>query len=113
MKTFPFVGQFLGRLCWNPCVIADERSQRLLLRCLSCLYSAEPLNAVERKANTWIKSLIMNKQSVLSFTKPSWSCSESFALERQPDSLSPHHKDQTMPDGPSAPSGLLGVWNSL
>lgn len=36
-----------------------------------------------------------------------------FALERQPDSLSPHHKDQTMPDGPSAPSGLLGVWNSL
>ncbi|XP_073674790.1 Fanconi anemia group C protein [Garra rufa] len=57
MKTFPFVGQFLGRLCWNPCVIADERSQRLLLRCLSCLYSAEPLNAVERKANMWIKNL--------------------------------------------------------
>uniref|UniRef100_A0A8C1YNI5 FA complementation group C n=1 Tax=Cyprinus carpio TaxID=7962 RepID=A0A8C1YNI5_CYPCA len=55
MKTFPFVGQFLGRLCWNPCVIADERSQRLLLRCLSCLYSAEPLNAVEQKANMWIK----------------------------------------------------------
>ncbi|XP_050973145.1 Fanconi anemia group C protein [Labeo rohita] len=58
MKTFPFVGQFLGRLCWNPCVIADERSQRLLLRCLSCLYSAEPLNAVERKANTWIKNML-------------------------------------------------------
>ncbi|XP_016323970.1 Fanconi anemia group C protein-like isoform X2 [Sinocyclocheilus anshuiensis] len=56
MKTFPFVGQFLGRLCWNPCVIADERSQRLLLRCLNCLYSAEPLNAVEQKANMWIKS---------------------------------------------------------
>ncbi|XP_067250997.1 Fanconi anemia group C protein isoform X1 [Chanodichthys erythropterus] len=58
MKTFPFVGQFLGRLCWNPCVIADERSQRLLLRCLSCLYSAEPLNAVERKANMWIKNML-------------------------------------------------------
>ncbi|XP_016372428.1 Fanconi anemia group C protein-like isoform X1 [Sinocyclocheilus rhinocerous] len=58
MKMFPFVGQFLGRLCWNPCVIADERSQRLLLRCLSCLYSAGPLNAVERKANMWIKSLL-------------------------------------------------------
>ncbi|XP_077079390.1 Fanconi anemia group C protein [Siphateles boraxobius] len=58
MEMFPFVGQFLGRLCWNPCVIADERSQRLLLRCLSCLYSAEPLNAVERKANTWIKNML-------------------------------------------------------
>ncbi|XP_042585850.1 Fanconi anemia group C protein-like isoform X1 [Cyprinus carpio] len=58
MKTFPFVGQFLGRLCWNPCVIADERSQRLLLRCLSCLYSAEPLNAVEQKANMWIKNML-------------------------------------------------------
>lgn len=58
MMTFPFVGQFLGRLCWNPCVIADERSQRLLLRCLNCLYSTEPLNAVERKANMWIKNLL-------------------------------------------------------
>ncbi|KAF4109863.1 Fanconi anemia group C protein [Onychostoma macrolepis] len=58
MKTFPFVGQFLGRLCWNPCVIADDRSQRLLLWCLSCLYSAEPLNAVERKANMWIKNML-------------------------------------------------------
>ncbi|XP_026125848.1 Fanconi anemia group C protein [Carassius auratus] len=57
MKTFPFVGQFLGRLCWNPCVIADERSQRLLLQCLSCLYSAEPMNAVEQKANMWIKNM--------------------------------------------------------
>ncbi|KAI7797725.1 Fanconi anemia group C protein [Triplophysa rosa] len=58
MRTFRFVGQFLGRLCWNPCVIADERSQSLLLRCLNCLYSAEPLNAVERKANMWIKNLL-------------------------------------------------------
>ncbi|TRY86526.1 hypothetical protein DNTS_010145 [Danionella cerebrum] len=58
MKTFPFVGQFLGRLCWNPCVTADERSQSLLLRCLSCLNSAEPQNAVERKANTWIKNIL-------------------------------------------------------
>lgn len=58
MKTFPFVGQFLGRLCWNSCVTADERSQKLLLRCLSCLYSAEPLNAVERKANMWIKNML-------------------------------------------------------
>uniref|UniRef100_A0A8C2Q8P4 FA complementation group C n=1 Tax=Cyprinus carpio TaxID=7962 RepID=A0A8C2Q8P4_CYPCA len=64
MKTFPFVGQFLGRLCWNPCVIADERSQRLLLRCLSCLYSAEPLNAVERKANMWIKDMLCHLISV-------------------------------------------------
>uniref|UniRef100_A0A8C1J7H7 FA complementation group C n=1 Tax=Cyprinus carpio TaxID=7962 RepID=A0A8C1J7H7_CYPCA len=65
MKTFPFVGQFLGRLCWNPCVIADERSQRLLLRCLSCLYSAEPLNAVERKANMWIKVVSLMTEEVI------------------------------------------------
>ncbi|XP_065103280.1 Fanconi anemia group C protein [Paramisgurnus dabryanus] len=58
MRTFPFVGQLLGRLCWNPCVIADESSQTLLLRCLNCLYSIEPLNAIERKANMWIKSLL-------------------------------------------------------
>ncbi|KTG40804.1 hypothetical protein cypCar_00001934, partial [Cyprinus carpio] len=30
MKTFPFVGQFLGRLCWNPCVIADGKFTTLL-----------------------------------------------------------------------------------
>uniref|UniRef100_A0A672LH46 Fanconi anemia group C protein-like n=1 Tax=Sinocyclocheilus grahami TaxID=75366 RepID=A0A672LH46_SINGR len=65
MKTFPFVGQFLGRLCWNPCVIVDERSQRLLLRCLSCLYSAEPLNAVERKANMWIKVVSLMTEEVI------------------------------------------------
>uniref|UniRef100_A0A8C1UZR2 FA complementation group C n=1 Tax=Cyprinus carpio TaxID=7962 RepID=A0A8C1UZR2_CYPCA len=65
MKTFPFVGQFLGRLCWNPCVIADERSQRLLLRCLSCLYSAEPLNAVEQKANMWIKVVSLMTEEVI------------------------------------------------
>uniref|UniRef100_A0A671NZ65 Fanconi anemia group C protein-like n=1 Tax=Sinocyclocheilus anshuiensis TaxID=1608454 RepID=A0A671NZ65_9TELE len=65
MKTFPFVGQFLGRLCWNPCVIADERSQRLLLRCLNCLYSAEPLNAVEQKANMWIKVVSLMTEEVI------------------------------------------------
>ncbi|XP_009302331.1 Fanconi anemia group C protein isoform X2 [Danio rerio] len=64
MKTFPFVGQFLGRLCWNSCVTADERSQKLLLRCLSCLYSAEPLNAVERKANMWIKVVSLMVEEV-------------------------------------------------
>uniref|UniRef100_A0A671L5M3 Fanconi anemia group C protein-like n=1 Tax=Sinocyclocheilus anshuiensis TaxID=1608454 RepID=A0A671L5M3_9TELE len=65
MKTFPFVGQFLGRLRWNPCVIVDERSQRLLLRCLSCLYSAEPLNAVELKANMWIKVVSLMTEEVI------------------------------------------------
>ncbi|XP_058849195.1 Fanconi anemia group C protein isoform X3 [Acipenser ruthenus] len=58
IKTFPLVGQLLGRLCWNPCVVADEESQRTLLQCLWCLYSAEPQNAIELKANDWIQSLI-------------------------------------------------------
>lgn len=104
MKTLPFLGQFLGRLCWNPCVTADGEwpltgkqwtyqtqkkwiliilcfmlnrkptihmkttelilscvllsaatSRRLLFQCLWGLYSEHPGNAVERKANQWIR----------------------------------------------------------
>ncbi|KAK3540626.1 hypothetical protein QTP70_034381 [Hemibagrus guttatus] len=29
MKCFPFVGQFLGRLCWNPYVTADGKGREL------------------------------------------------------------------------------------
>ncbi|XP_036382212.1 Fanconi anemia group C protein [Megalops cyprinoides] len=58
MRSFPFVGQFLGRLCWNPCVSADEGSLDCLLQCLWRLHSAEPQNAVERRANQWIRSLL-------------------------------------------------------
>ncbi|KAK3565784.1 hypothetical protein QTP86_015050 [Hemibagrus guttatus] len=55
MKCFPFVGQFLGRLCWNPYVTADGASRRLLLQCMWLLYSAEPQNVVEHRANVWIR----------------------------------------------------------
>ncbi|XP_058245339.1 Fanconi anemia group C protein isoform X1 [Hemibagrus wyckioides] len=55
MKSFPFVGQFLGRLCWNPYVTADGASRRLLLQCMWLLYSAEPQNVVEHRANVWIR----------------------------------------------------------
>uniref|UniRef100_W5MSF2 FA complementation group C n=2 Tax=Lepisosteus oculatus TaxID=7918 RepID=W5MSF2_LEPOC len=58
MRTFPLVGQLFGRLCWNPYVIADEESQRTLLQCLWCLYSAEPQNTVELKANDWLWNLL-------------------------------------------------------
>ncbi|XP_030620719.1 Fanconi anemia group C protein [Chanos chanos] len=58
IRTLPFVGQFLGRLCWNPYVTADEQSQTLLLQCLWCLYSVEPQSAVERRANEWIRTLL-------------------------------------------------------
>ncbi|XP_010874433.2 Fanconi anemia group C protein isoform X2 [Esox lucius] len=58
MRTLPFVGQFLGRLCWNPCVTADAESRPLLFRCLWSLYSEEPQNAVERKANQWIRNVL-------------------------------------------------------
>ncbi|XP_078424434.1 Fanconi anemia group C protein isoform X4 [Cetorhinus maximus] len=54
LKLFPLIGQLLGRLCWNPFVVAHEESQQNLLQCLWCLYSAEPENAVELKANEWI-----------------------------------------------------------
>lgn len=92
MKRLPILGQFLGRLCWNPYVTADGEctflknlfgetkylpsietyelinpgaisgvflsaatSRRLLLRCLWGLFSEHPGNAVERKANQWIR----------------------------------------------------------
>ncbi|KAM9475666.1 Fanconi anemia group C protein [Clarias gariepinus] len=63
MKSFPFVGQFLGRLCWNPYVTADGASRRLLLHCVWLLYSAEPQNAVEDRANTWIRNLLCHLTS--------------------------------------------------
>ncbi|KAL0979129.1 hypothetical protein UPYG_G00181120 [Umbra pygmaea] len=57
MRTLPFVGQFLGRLSWNPCVTADAESRSLLFQCLWSLYSEEPQNAVEKKANQWIRNV--------------------------------------------------------
>uniref|UniRef100_UPI00398F0473 Fanconi anemia group C protein isoform X2 n=1 Tax=Pristiophorus japonicus TaxID=55135 RepID=UPI00398F0473 len=60
LKLFPLIGQLLGRLCWNPFVVAHDESQQNLLQCLWCLYSAEPENAVELKANDWIWSLLQS-----------------------------------------------------
>lgn len=58
IKRFPLIGQLLGRLCWNTVVVASDESQRSLIWCLCCLYSSEPQNPVERKANMWIKNLL-------------------------------------------------------
>ncbi|KAG8011932.1 Fanconi anemia group C protein-like protein, partial [Nibea albiflora] len=58
MKTLPFLGQFLGRLCWNPYVTAHATSRRLLFQCLWGLYTEHPCNAVERKANQWIRKVL-------------------------------------------------------
>ncbi|XP_071339519.1 Fanconi anemia group C protein isoform X2 [Trachinotus anak] len=58
MKRLPFLGQFLGRLCWNPYVTADDTNRRLLFQCLWGLYSEHPSNAVERKANQWIRKVL-------------------------------------------------------
>ncbi|KAM7416045.1 hypothetical protein PAMA_018223 [Pampus argenteus] len=58
MKRLPFLGQFLGRLCWNPYVTADDTSRRLLFQCLWGLYSEHPINGVERKANQWIQKVL-------------------------------------------------------
>ncbi|XP_041041467.1 Fanconi anemia group C protein isoform X1 [Carcharodon carcharias] len=64
LKLFPLIGQLLGRLCWNPFVVAHEESQQNLLQCLWCLYSAEPENAVELKANEWIWSSLQSLTGV-------------------------------------------------
>uniref|UniRef100_A0A3Q4H4R7 FA complementation group C n=1 Tax=Neolamprologus brichardi TaxID=32507 RepID=A0A3Q4H4R7_NEOBR len=72
MKRLPFLGQLLGRLCWNPYVtVCGEWSfwttlimmviilaWWLLLGCLWGLYSEHPSNAVEKKANQWIRKVL-------------------------------------------------------
>ncbi|KAF4794974.1 Fanconi anemia complementation group C [Turdus rufiventris] len=58
IQQFPLIGQLLGRLCWNPFVIGYDESQRTLMWCLCCLYSSEPQNAVELKANSWIQMAV-------------------------------------------------------
>ncbi|KAJ7404100.1 Fanconi anemia complementation group C [Willisornis vidua] len=55
IQQFPLIGQLLGRLCWNPFVIGYDESQKTLMWCLCCLYSSEPQNPVELKANSWIR----------------------------------------------------------
>uniref|UniRef100_A0A667X8B5 FA complementation group C n=1 Tax=Myripristis murdjan TaxID=586833 RepID=A0A667X8B5_9TELE len=57
MTRLPFLGQFLGRLCWNPYVTADG-DRRLLFQSLWGLFSEHPNNAVERKANHWIRRVL-------------------------------------------------------
>ncbi|NWT05105.1 FANCC protein, partial [Mionectes macconnelli] len=58
IQQFPLIGQLLGRLCWNPFVIGYDESQKTLMWCLCCLYSSDPQNPVELKANSWIRSLL-------------------------------------------------------
>ncbi|XP_008504108.1 Fanconi anemia group C protein [Calypte anna] len=58
IQQFPLIGQLLGRLCWNPFVVGYDESQKTLMWCLCCLYSSEPQNPVELKANSWIRSLL-------------------------------------------------------
>uniref|UniRef100_A0A672ZP69 FA complementation group C n=1 Tax=Sphaeramia orbicularis TaxID=375764 RepID=A0A672ZP69_9TELE len=57
MKTLPLLGQFLGQLCWIPYVTADG-DRALLFQCLWGLYSEHPDNAMERKANQWIRKVL-------------------------------------------------------
>ncbi|OXB58217.1 hypothetical protein ASZ78_006410 [Callipepla squamata] len=57
IQQFPLIGQLLGRLCWNPVVIGYDESQKTLMWCLCCLYSSEPQNPVELKANSWIRTV--------------------------------------------------------
>ncbi|XP_065511639.1 Fanconi anemia group C protein isoform X2 [Caloenas nicobarica] len=71
IQQFPLIGQLLGRLCWNPFVIGYDESQKTLMWCLCCLYSSEPQNPVELKANNWIRSLLCH---LLSSSK--WESSE-------------------------------------
>ncbi|XP_049341660.1 Fanconi anemia group C protein isoform X1 [Astyanax mexicanus] len=99
MKNLPFVGQFLGRLCWNPYVTADGKfmtlllaggeSSRLLLQCVWHLYSVNPQNAVERRANEWIQNLLYHLTS-------EEEGSVGHALEKHSGSLNQHYYSETL-----------------
>uniref|UniRef100_A0A8B9GU08 FA complementation group C n=1 Tax=Astyanax mexicanus TaxID=7994 RepID=A0A8B9GU08_ASTMX len=89
MKNLPFVGQFLGRLCWNPYVTADGESSRLLLQCVWHLYSVNPQNAVERRANEWIQNLLYHLTS-------EEEGSVGHALEKHSGSLNQHYYSETL-----------------
>ncbi|XP_033020132.1 Fanconi anemia group C protein isoform X1 [Lacerta agilis] len=65
VQEFPLIGQLLGRLCWNPFVIGYDECQKILMWCLCCLYSGEPQNPVELKANSWIQGSLCH---LLSFS---------------------------------------------
>lgn len=58
LKQLPLLGQFLGRACWIPHVTADATSRTLLFQCLWGMYSETPENAVETKANQWIRKIL-------------------------------------------------------
>lgn len=64
VREFPLIGQLLGRLCWNPFVIGHDECQKILMWCLCCLYSGEPQNPVELKANSWIQSSLCHLLSL-------------------------------------------------
>lgn len=58
LKKLPQLGQFLGRVCWIPHVTADATSRTQLFQCLWWMYSETPENAVEIKANQWIRKIL-------------------------------------------------------
>uniref|UniRef100_A0A8C5LPT6 FA complementation group C n=1 Tax=Leptobrachium leishanense TaxID=445787 RepID=A0A8C5LPT6_9ANUR len=58
MERFPGIGQLLGRLCWNPFVVAHEGNRSALMSCLCCLYNSDPCSPLELKANSWIQDSI-------------------------------------------------------
>uniref|UniRef100_A0A8C5RFM8 FA complementation group C n=1 Tax=Laticauda laticaudata TaxID=8630 RepID=A0A8C5RFM8_LATLA len=64
VQTFPLIGQLLGRLCWNPFVIGYDECQKILICCLCCLYSGEPQNPLELKANSWIQKSLCHLLSI-------------------------------------------------
>uniref|UniRef100_A0A8C6WQJ3 FA complementation group C n=1 Tax=Neogobius melanostomus TaxID=47308 RepID=A0A8C6WQJ3_9GOBI len=58
LKNLPQLGQVLGRVCWIPHITADATSRTLLFQCLWGMYSETPGNAVEIKANQWIRKIL-------------------------------------------------------
>ncbi|XP_007539933.1 Fanconi anemia group C protein [Erinaceus europaeus] len=58
MKNFPTIGQLLAKACWNPFILAYDESQKILIWCLCCLITKEPLNSAESKLNFWTRGLL-------------------------------------------------------
>ncbi|KAM9810593.1 Fanconi anemia group C protein [Neosynchiropus ocellatus] len=54
----PVLGQFLGQLCRNHLVIANDACRRLVFNCLWGLHSENPSNPLETETNLWIRKVL-------------------------------------------------------
>ncbi|XP_019645809.1 PREDICTED: Fanconi anemia group C protein-like [Branchiostoma belcheri] len=58
MRHLPNIGQFLGRLCHNPAVLACGDTCSILQSCLTVLCTDSPQEDIERRAANWAQKML-------------------------------------------------------